>query len=356
MGSAFEGARTLVVGGAGFVGSNLVRALLDAGVAEALVVDNLLSAERENLPPDDRVRFVEGSITDDEVLAALPADRDFVWHLATFHGNQSSIEFPLEDHEHNTLTTLKLYERLKDFDGITKVVYSSSGGTVAPKTFDDATATAEDQPVSMHLDSPYQISKIVGEFYSNYYSDRHGLPVSMVRFQNVYGPGEVLGAGRWRGSNTVWRNVTPTFVYKALKHEPVPVQNGGVATRDFIYVGDIARGLMATALRGEPANVYNMASGTETTIRELAETINALAGNPTPIALAPARGWDHSGKRFGDPKRAREELGFAAEMPLRDGLEATVAWTREHLDWIDACIERHRPRLEAFEAERSQVA
>ncbi len=91
-----------------------------------------------------------------------PTDRDFVWHLSTFHGNQSSIEFPLDDHENNLLTTLKLYERLKDFDGITKVVYSSSGGTVAPKTFDDATATAEDQPVSMHLDSPYQISKIVG--------------------------------------------------------------------------------------------------------------------------------------------------------------------------------------------------
>ena len=318
-----RGSRTLVVGGAGFVGSNLVRALLDEGASEVLVVDNLLSAERENLPPDDRVTFVEGSITDDEVLAGLPADRDFVWHLSTFHGNQSSIEFPLADHENNTLTTLKLYERLVDFDGITKVVYSSSGGTVAPKTFDDATATAEDQPVSMHLDSPYQISKIVGEFYSNYYSDRHGLPVSMVRFQNVYGPGEVLGAGRWRGSNTVWRNVTPTFVYKAIKGESIPVQNGGVATRDFIYVGDIARGLMATALNGEPANVYNMASGTETSIRELAETIVELAGGDAEIELAPAREWDHSGKRFGDPKARRgarvRGRGAAARRAREDG-------------------------------------
>ena len=350
---ALDGSRTLVVGGAGFVGSNLVSALLDEGVAEVMVVDNLLSAERENLPDDDRVRFIEGSITDDEVLAGLPDDRDFVWHLSTFHGNQSSIEFPLSDHENNLLTTLKLYERLKDFDGITKVVYSSSGGTVAPKTFDDAQATAEDQPVSMHLDSPYQISKIVGEFYSNYYSDRHGLPVSMVRFQNVYGPGEVLGAGRWRGSNTVWRNVTPTFIYKALKHEALPVQNGGVATRDFIYVGDIARGLIDTALRGEPANVYNMASGTETTILEFAETINELTGNPTPIELTPARQWDHSGKRFGDPVKARHELGFTVETPLRAGLESTVEWTRENLDRIDGCIERHRERLEEFEAEQA---
>lgn len=353
MSEDFDGARTLVVGGAGFVGSNLVQALLDQGAAEVLIVDNLLSAERENLPVDERVTFVEGSITDDEVLAGLPPDRDFVWHLATFHGNQSSIEFPLEDHENNTLTTLKLYERLRDFDGITKVVYSSSGGTVAPKTFDDATATAEDQPVSMHLDSPYQISKIVGEFYSNYYADRHGLPVSMVRFQNVYGPREVLGAGRWRGSNTVWRNVTPTFVYKALVGEKIPVQNGGVATRDFIYVEDIARGLMATALHGKPADVYNMASGTETTIRELAETIVELAGTGAEIELAPAREWDHSGKRFGDPKKAREDLGFSAEVPLRDGLEATVEWTRENLGFIENCIERHREKLAEFEASKA---
>ena len=350
-----SGSRTLVVGGAGFVGANLVRALLDADAAEVLVVDNLLSAEPENLPDDDRVTLIEGSITDDEVLAGLPDDRDFAWHLATFHGNQSSIEFPLEDHEHNTLTTLKLYERLKDFDGITKVVYSSSGGTVAPKTFYDADATPEDAPISLFLDSPYQISKIVGEFYSNYYFTRHGLPVVKVRFQNVYGPGEVLGAGRWRGSNTVWRNVTPTFVFRALKHEALPVQNGGIATRDFIYVEDIVRGLIAAALEGEPSAVYNLASGTETTILELAETINELAGNPTPIDMAPAREWDHSGKRFGDPSKARTEIGFAAQVPLREGLERTVEWTRENLDWIESCIERHREELARHEA-AAQVA
>jgi nucleoside-diphosphate-sugar epimerase len=92
-----------------------------------------------------------------------------------------------------------------------------------------------------------------------------------------------------------------------------------------------------------------MASGTETTIREFAETINELAENPTPIELAPARDWDHSGQRFGDPKRAREELGFSAEVPLREGLERTVAWTRENLAWIESCIERHRERLAEHE-------
>ena len=107
---------------------------------------------------------------------------------------------PLADHENNTLTTLKLYERIKDFERIRKVVYASAGCTVAEKTFDDAEATSEDAPVSLYLDSPYQISKIIGEYYSNYYLARHGLPAVKARFQNVYGPGEVLGAGRWRGT------------------------------------------------------------------------------------------------------------------------------------------------------------
>jgi UDP-glucose 4-epimerase len=341
------GSRVLVVGGAGFVGSNLVRRLLKLEVGHVLVVDNLLSAERENLPSDPRVELVEGSITDDGVLAALPADLDFVFHLATYHGNQSSMVNPLADHENNTLTTLKLYEALKGFDRLRRVVYASAGCTVAEKTFEGAEATQEDAPVSLWLDSPYQISKIVGELYSNYYNARHGLPVVKARFQNVYGPGEILGAGRWRGTvNTVWRNVTPTFIYKAIKQEALPVENGGIATRDFIYVDDIVRGLLACATSGESGEVYNLASGTETSVLELAELVNELTGNPTPIALAPARDWDHSGQRYGSPEKARAELGFACEVGLHEGLKGTVSWTRDNLSRIERSIEKHREQME----------
>ena len=161
----------------------------------------------------------------------------------------------------------------------------------------------------------------------------------------------MLGAGRWRGTaNTVWRNVTPTFVYKALKHEALPVENGGIATRDLIYVDDLVRGLVACALRGEPGGVYNLASGRETSIRELAETISQLTGNPTPIALAPARDWDHSGQRYGDPAKARAELGFEAQVELRDGLARTIAWTRENLGRIEACMTRHAARIDELAA------
>jgi len=342
----FSGQHVLVVGGAGFVGSNLVRMLLGAQPKRITIVDNLLSAEQANVPDAPQVRFVRGSITSDEVLGALADDLDYVFHLATFHGNQNSILDPLADHENNTLTTLKLYERLKDFKGLKKVVYSSAGCTVAEKTFDQAHATDEDAPVSLYLDSPYQLSKIFGEFYSNYYFRRWGLPVVKARFQNVFGPGEILGAGQWRGGPaTVWRNVIPTFVYRAIKHMPLTVENEGIATRDFIYVDDIAKGLCLCAARGEPGGVYNLATGVETSIRELADRINRLAENPTPIALRPRRDWDRSGKRFGSTDKARRGIGFAAEVALEEGLRRTVQWTREHIDLIDAAMAKHADRM-----------
>ena len=223
---------------------------------------------------------------------------------------------------------------------------------MAEKTFEGAEATQEDAPVSLWLDSPYQISKIIGEYYSNYYFSRHGLPTVKARFQNVYGPGEVLGAGRWRGTvNTVWRNVTPTFIYKALKHEALPVENGGIASRDFIYVGDMAQGLIACALRGEPGGVYNLASGVETTIRELAELINELTGNPTPIALDARARLGPLGPALRRPGEvARASSASRRRSPLREGLERTIAWTRENRELIDAL---HRPARGADGGRRS---
>ena len=338
----FSGARVLVVGGAGFVGSNLVHQILEQDVCEIVVVDNLLSSDVSNIPADPRVRFVFGSITDDRILAGLPDDLDYAFHLACFHGNQSSIADPFADHDNNTYTSLKLFERLKDVKGLKKVVYAAAACAVAEKTYDAPTATTEDQPVTLYHDSPYSISKIIGELYGNYYFQQHKLPFVKARFSNVFGPREILGAGQWRGTvHTVWRNVTPTFIWRSLNGEALPLDNGGNASRDFIFVEDMARGLMSCALKGAAGGVYNLATGRETSILELATIINEYTGNTTPLDLRPAREWDRSGKRFASTEKAARELGFSAEVDIREGLRRTVEWTQANRELIRRSIARH---------------
>ncbi len=276
----------------------------------------------------------------------LTDDFDYIWHLATYHGNQSSIANPLEDHDNNLITTLRLLERVRDFKRLRKFVYAASGCVLAPHTFDDAKPVEEDGDAPFDLDSPYQISKIVGEFYAVYYHKQHHVPTVRARFQNVYGPGEILGAGRWRGTPaTVWRNVAPSFVYRALHDLPLQLDNGGVTSRDFIYVEDIVEGLVACALRGKPGDVYNLASGVETTIKELAELIKRLAGSRSEITTAPSRPWDRAGRRVGSTRKSRAQIHFEATTRLEEGLRRTIDWTRANMELIERAIEKHANRV-----------
>ncbi len=347
---SFNNASVLVTGGAGFVGSNLVRMFLQLSDRTTItIVDNLLSSERSNIPDNARVKFIEGSIADDMALSQLSDKFDYIFHLTTYHGNQSSIADPLADHGNNTLTTLKLYGHVKNFKKVRKIVYSSAGCSVAKKTFADAIATTEEDPIEVKQDSPYSISKIIGEFYSVYYHKQHGLPTVRARFQNVYGPGEILGAGKWRGTPaTVWRNVTPTFIYKALKGNPLPLENEGIASRDFIFVEDICRGLVACALKGKSGDVYNVASGKESTIFQLATLINKLTGNTAGFEYLPKRAWDSSGRRFGSTIKAERGLDFKAVVNLEDGLSKTIEWTKANLPIIEANIAKHDEKMRQY--------
>jgi nucleoside-diphosphate-sugar epimerase len=344
--SQFEGKHVLVVGGAGFVGSNLSHMLLQSDLSSITIVDNFMSSESINIPTDKRVNFIEGSIADNAVLSQLPMNLDYVWHLACYHGNQSSIFDPIADHANNNFTSLKLFEYLSKRNNLMKVVYSAAGCAVAEKTYGEPVATTEDAPVSLYHDSPYSISKLVGEMYGNYFWKMSGMPFVKARFQNVYGPREILGAGQWRGTYaTVWRNVTPTFVWKALHGEALGLDNGGMVSRDFIFVDDICRGLIACGLNGQPGEAYNIASGVETTIKELAEIINSLSENSTPMNIQPARDWDNSGRRFGSTDKSQREIGFVAEVSIEEGLQRTIEWTRENLEVISKTIEKHDSKM-----------
>jgi nucleoside-diphosphate-sugar epimerase len=130
-----------------------------------------------------------------------------------------------------------------------------------------------------------------------------------------------------------------------LNGEPLPLENEGLATRDFIYVEDIVKGLIAAARRGKPGDVYNLASGMETSIRELAAKINALTGNAAGVTFLPKRPWDNSGRRFGSTVKAEKRLGFRATTDLDRGLQRTVEWTRDNLEFIRATIAKHNAHM-----------
>ena len=332
------------MGGAGFVGSNLVRRLLKEGVSSITIVDNLLSADPSNILKDEKVKFLRGSIADQEILNTINDKYDIIFHLATFHGNESSIHNPLADHANNLVTTLNLFEHIKTFRRLKRVVYSSTGCALAPRGEVEAKAVCEDGPIPIDYDSPYQISKIVGEMYAAYFHHRHQLPVVRARFQNVYGPGEILGAGEWRGTSaTIWRNVVPIFVYRALKSQPLQVHGRGGATRDFIYVEDIVSGLIRCAMiEGIDGDVFNLSSGREYSIRLLAESINLLTKNKAGIEELPMRDWDRSIHRFGSTEKSERLLGFEAQTSLDEGLTITINWARENIHLIDGCIKQHR--------------
>lgn len=344
-----QASRVLVIGGAGFVGSNLVNRLLREGAEEVTVIDNLLSSQVENLPLDSRVRFIFGSASEDAQLARVVFDFDYVFNLACYHGNQSSIVNPLEDFQNSSLVALQILDRIsREAIRPKKIVYSGAGCAVAEKNTLSPVPTHEAAPVSLFHDSPYSISKLVGEMYGNYFYSNHNLPVVNARFQNVYGPGEILGAGLWRGtSSTVWRNVVPTFIWKALQGDPILLHNDGKSSRDFIFVDDIVEGLIRCAIAGLPGQTYNLASGKQTTVSELASIVLSATGSQSEIKHVSGRTWDTSLSRFGSTEKSSTELGFAAAVGLEQGIEATVKWTQRHEEIIATCISKHNYFLES---------
>jgi nucleoside-diphosphate-sugar epimerase len=203
----------------------------------------------------------------------------------------------------------------------------------------------EEAPITLFFDSPYQISKIVGELYGNYFFTRHRVPFVKARFQNVYGPREVPGAGAWRGTYaTVWRNVVPTFVYRALQGLALRIEGEG-ASRDFIYVEDIVEGLLRCAVFGEPGEVYNLGTGEETSIGDLARLVVEAARSASEIVSVPRRAWDSSVRRYASTVKAEHHLGFRARVPVREGIPQTVEWMRANLSRVEAAVEKHAARM-----------
>ena len=328
---------SVVIGGAGFVGSWVVDEILKDPSTRVTIVDNLISSEKWNISLDPRVTFIEGSATDVNVLKSIKDKVDYVYQLACFHGNQSSIARPLDDFENGLKTTLVTLEWVKHFNPQARVIYSGAGCAVAEKTWGEPTAVEERESTSLLHDSPYSISKITGEMYCLYYAKQQNLDVVRVRFQNVYGPREILAAGQWRGTeNSIWRNAVPTFIWNALNNLPLKIY--GDASRDFIYVEDVARGVMLATKKGLSAEVYNLATGEEVSIKNLANMIKEITNSKSTIIELKPRSWDNSGRRLGSTSKSLKELNFKANASLRISVEKTISWTLENQSKIESLI------------------
>ncbi len=339
----YKGRTVLVTGGAGAIGSNLVRALAGLG-AQVIVLDDLSSAERWNVPSLPGVMFVEGDILDEVKVKRVFFDRPrIVFHLAAFFANQNSLDHPEKDLMVNGMGTLRLLE-YSVFTGVERFVYASSGCSIYGS---GAPLPLREEFMSLHLSTPYQITKMLGELYGNFFLHQYDLKVVKPRFFNSYGPGEVPGQ---------YRNVIPNWIYWAMKGQPLPITGNADATRDFTYVGDIVDGLLrAGVLESAVGQEFNLASGAETRIGDLAEMINKATGNTAGVVMAGHRKWDTKSRLLACVDRARDLIGYDPSTPFEAGLKNTIQWFRDNWPLIEASA-RFGPGVSSAVREQVQGA
>lgn len=318
-GKYYEGKTLLITGGAGAIGSNLTRTIAELNAKMVIILDDLSAAYEWNIPSLPNVLFVKGSVCDEVTLKRVFVLKpDMVFHLAAFFANQNSVDYPQRDLMVNGLGTLLVYQYAQ-MCGAGRVVYASSGcsiyGSAAPLPL-------KEEFMSMHLTTPYQITKMLGELYGNFFHHHYGLPVVKTRFFNSYGPGEVPGQ---------YRNVIPNFIYWALSGLPLPFTGNGEETRDFTYVMDIVDALLRAGYHEQAiGQEMNIASGREINILQMAERINELTDNKAGIVRAAPRVWDTKKRLLACVDRARSIIGYEPRVEFEQGLKTTIQWFKDN--------------------------
>lgn len=324
----FEGKTVLVTGGAGCVGSNLSRKLADLGADKVIIFDNMSSAYHWNIPERDNIEFIKGDILNDEDLKRVFKERpDYVYHLAAHFANQNSVDQPETDLMVNGLGILKTLEHAQ-LTGVDRFVYSSSGCGVYGL---DSKMPFEEHDISISLHTPYQLTKLLGELYTNYFHNLYDMPIVNARFFNVFGPGEVPGK---------YRNVIPNFFYWAMNHQALPITGEGSETRDWTFVGDICNGLIAMGIEEEAiGEAINLGSGEDHRVIDMANRVNELSDNPAGIEFKQRRNWDAKTKLLSSIEKAKDILGYKPTVSFDDGLVKVHDWFSENWDNIQESAE-----------------
>jgi UDP-glucose 4-epimerase len=305
--------KVVVTGGAGFIGSNLAEELLKKH--EVTVIDNLSTGRIENLDQIlDKITFIEGSITDLDLLKETFSGSDTVFHQAAIPSVQRSVDNPIASNEANVEGTLKVLVAARDCN-VRKVVYAASSSA-----YGDTPTLPKYEDMKPNPKSPYVISKLAGEYYCRVFSEVYGLKTACLRYFNVYGPRQ--------NPESQYAAVIPRFITWVLANSPPVIYGDGTQTRDFTFVKDVVKANIL-AMQSPAEGVFNIACGQRVSLNELAGKIMAITGiKLDPIYDEPRQGDVRDS--LADISSAGDKLGYRPDFDLNMGLEATVEWFRKN--------------------------
>lgn len=303
--------RVLVTGGAGFIGSNLVKLLSSEGY-EVVVLDNLSTGYRQNLDSLKQVFLKVGDVRDADMIAGVMRDVEIVFHLAASVGNVRSIEQPVEDSEVNVIGTIRVLEAARRA-GVKKIVCSSSAAI-----FGELQRLPIDEGHPTEPDSPYGVSKLAEEKLCLAFGRIYDLDAICLRYFNVYGVNQRYDA---------YGNVIPIFADRLLRGKPLTIYGDGEQTRDFVSVDDVARANLLAARSRGVSGAFNIASGVATTINRLAAMMSEMSDVEATIEHTEARKGEVRDSRA-DISAARATLGYEPKVALSDGLLEYMNWYR----------------------------
>lgn len=304
----------LVTGGAGFIGSHLVRALVARG-ERVRVFDNLSTGKMENLTGlEGQIEMQVGDLRDPAAVRAAVQGVELIFHEAAFVSVPQSMQAPEACFDVNVRGTETLLEAARQ-QGVRRVVFASSAAVYGDS--DDLPLREEALTRSL---SPYAASKRINEIYADLYTRAFGVEVVGLRYFNVFGPRQ--------NPDSVYAAAVPIFIRRLLNGQPMTIYGDGLQTRDMIYVDDVVRANLLAAQTPQAAGqIFNVCTGVELTVQHLTEMLLSLFPGAPKTEYAPARAGDIY-RSVGSPQRAAAVLGFRAETPLLDGLRETIAWMR----------------------------
>jgi UDP-glucose 4-epimerase len=309
-----SGRRVVVTGGAGFVGSRIVEGLLRAE-ADVLVLDDFSTGSRANLPDTEpSLEVVEGSVLDVDVLHDVLEGRDIIIHAAA-RNIVLSTKNPRDDFAVNIGGTLNVLLAARDLRP-SRIVYTSSCSIYGNPRY---LPIAEDEP--MNLLSPYAVSKSAGEGYCHAFYESYDLPTAVVRYSNVFGPGQT--------PENPYCGVVAKLFHAAMTGKPLQIHGDGEQTRDYTFVEDAVTATLSAAVSLKATGqAYNVGTGVETSVNRLAGLILEITGTSTPLEYLDRRDIDNIRRRVVNIEKIRRELRWAPAVTLKQGLQETHAWLR----------------------------